>query len=99
MAVPKLVAVIGATVANASIGEFIIIRNLTQGGKLVLKVNNADGKVVFNKAPVEEWKDGDLIQGEIRGRVKGIKQEKIGRGGAIIQIVASTDTATAGVSL
>ena len=100
MAAPKLVAVIGVRVAAANTGEFVLIRNLTRGGKLTGAVEGVQKSIVFNKAPAIEWQDGDLIQGEIRGRLKGVKQETIKSGGIRqIVIVGTADTATAGVAL
>jgi len=92
--------VIGVKVAAANIGEFVIIRNLTRGGKLTDKLTGTDRSVTLTPAPTIQWEEGDLIQGEIRGRLKGITQKKISKGGIReILIVGSTDTATSEVLL
>ncbi len=99
MAAPKLAKVIGVKVPAANIGEFVIIRNLTRGGKLTGAVKGTDRSINFNAAPVTEWEAGDVIQGEIRGRIAGVKQETISAGGAQIRISAAADTSSPSVNL
>ena len=101
MADPKLVATIGVKVGTtANVGEFVILRNLTRGGKLTGAVKGTDRSIVFNPAPSTQWEVGDQLQAEIRGRIAGVKQEIISKArGAIITISASTDTNKPGVSL
>ena len=102
MADPKLSKMLGVKVAAANIGEFVIVRNLDRGGQLTGAVKGTDRSVVFNPAktiPNLQWQEQDLIQAEIRGRLQGVKQERIRKGGIDIQIDASTDTSTPGVSL
>ena len=99
MAAPNLPVAIGLKVAAANIGEFVIIRNLTRGGQLTASVKGTDRGVNFNPAPSTAWQDGDLLQAEIRGRVKAVQQKTIRSGTARFLLAATTDTTTPGVSL
>lgn len=99
MAAPKLVKLVAVKVAASTIGEFVIIRNLTRGGQLTDQVVGTGREVIFNPAPDIEWQEKDLIQAEIRGRLQGVAQATINNGGAQIKIVAAADTTTPGVSL
>lgn len=100
MADPTLAKIIGVKVTGANIGEYVIVRNLTRGGKLTQKLAGTDRSTAFNPAPDLQWQNGDLIQAEFRGRAQGVKQEIIKKGGVniIIQDVTA-DTTTPGVSL
>ncbi len=99
MANPNLASAIGVKVALANVGEYVILRNLTRGGKLTQQLAGSDRGTVFNPAPDSEWQDGDTVQGEIRGRLQGVAQKKIQSGTANIRITAVADTTTPGVSL
>ena len=102
MASPVIPKAIGMKVAEASVGEFYIIRNLTKGGQLTKKIIASDLGVTFNPATGLTWAEGDLIQAEIRGRLAGVAQKKIKSGTAQFtskDISASADTSTPGVSL
>lgn len=100
MADPIIPKIIGVKCADASIGEYVIVRNLTRGGKLTGKITGTDRNINFNPQKEElTWLDEDLIQAEIRGRLQGVKQEKIRQGGAKILLVGAADTTTPGVEL
>ena len=99
MADPVISKVIGVKVGAANIGETVIVRNLSRGGKLTGAVAGTDRSINLNAAPATAWQEGDLIQGEIRGRVAGAKQETIKKGGATIRISATADTSSPSVNL
>jgi len=101
MAAPNLAKVIGVKVQGATVGEFVIVRNLTRGGQLTKKLGGSGNNIstVFNPAPDLQWQDKDLIQAEIRGRVTGVVQKRIKSGGAQIEFTAVADTSTSGVNL
>lgn len=99
MANPNLAKVIGVKVSAANIGEYVIVRNLTKGGQLTGKLEKSDRGHVFHPTASLGWVDGDVIQGEIRGRIQGVKQETIQSGSAIIKITGTADTTTPGVNL
>ncbi len=100
MADPKLVSTVGVKAPLVNIGEFVILRNLTRGGKLTGAVKGEGRGIVFNPAPSTQWEVGDQLQAEARGRVAGVKQEVISKArGAILTISGSVDTSTPGVSL
>ena len=101
MADPILSKIISVKCGEANVGEFVIIRNLTRGGQLTaaLKGSGTNREAIFNPAPKTQWREKDLIQAEIRGRLQGVKQEKIQAGGTTIRITGVTDTSTPGVSL
>ena len=96
MAAPVRPVVIGATVNNSNDGEFVIVRNLTRGGQITGPLKS--GKVALTPAPSLQWENGDQVQGEIRGRLKGVRQSKIAAGGATLGIPSAADTSP-GVSL
>ena len=102
MASPTLAKLIGVKVPNANIGEYVIVRNLTRGGKLTGPLAGTDRNTVLNPAPDSEWQNGDLIQAEIRGRLQGVKQRKI-RSGVVqfegTDLGAAADTTTPEVLL
>ena len=102
MPAPTLAKVIGVKVSIANVGEYVIVRNLTRGGKLTGKLQGTDRGIVFNPAPDLVWQDKDLIQAEIRGRLQGVAQKRIESG--VVQfkssdLSAAADTTTPGVSL
>jgi len=97
MAAPKLPKTIGVTVNNGNDGEFVIVRNFTRGGQITGTLKS--GKAALTAAPALQWENGDIVQGEIRGRLKGVKQTKIQAGGVSISIHAAADITTPGVSL
>ena len=99
MADPNLARAIVVKCSNANIGEYVIVRNLTRGGRLTGALAGTDRSIVLNPAPSLEWQNGDIVQGEIRGRLQGVKQETIRVGGAKIQITGVADTTTPGVDL
>jgi len=99
MAAPVIVKAIGLKVTGANIGEFAIIRNFTRGGQLTQKLSGSDRSTVFNPAPDLEWKEGDVVQAEIRGRITGAKKTTLTSRGAEITITGATDTSTDGVVL
>lgn len=99
MASPNLAKLIGVKVSAANIGEYVIIRNLTRGGQLTGKLEKSDRSHVFHPTASLGWVDRDVIQGEIRGRLQGVKQETIQSGSATISIIGVADTTTPGVSL
>lgn len=100
MAAPKLSKIVGVKVAAANIGEFVILRNLSNGETLTKAIVGTDKSVVFNAAPDSEWNAGDQIQAEVTGRLTGVKREKITTGKTPdIIIAASVNTATLGVTL
>ncbi len=99
MAAPNLVTAIGIKAGAANIGEYVIVRNFTRGGKLTGKVAGADRSIVFNPAPSTQWQEGDVIQAEIRGRLQGVKKVTIQGGSANIKLTGVADTTTPGVSL
>lgn len=99
MAAPTLAKTIGVKVANANIGEYVIVRNLTRGGQLTQKLAGTDRNTVFNPAPSLAWLNGDTIQIEVSGRLTGVKKTTIQAGGIIHSLSASADTNTPGVSL
>lgn len=100
MAAPKLVKLIGVKVTSSSVGEYVIVRNLTQGGQLTQRVAGTDRSTVFNPVDSDlEWVQGDLVQAEVRGRITGAKQATLNAMGTTITIPASTDTSTDGVTL
>lgn len=94
---PVRTRTIGVKVADATAGEYVIIRNLDTGAQMTDKLNSKM-EVVF-KAPITNWRNEDKIQAEIDGSVAGVKQTTIGSGGASINLSASADTSTPGVSL
>ena len=77
MADPKKAAAMGVKVPNATAGEFVILRNLTRGGKLTQVLSGASNpNTVFNAAPAIEWKEGDVIRnltrgGKLTGKIQG----------------------------
>ena|SRR3990167_7165960 len=92
--------VIGVKCEAANAGEYIIVRNLTNGQIKTQAIGGSDKSTVVDAAPDFEWSEGDLIQAEIQGRVKGSKQGRIQAGG--VQIIlnnATADTATPGLTL
>jgi len=97
MAAPVRPKIITVLARNTNDGEFVIIRNLTKGGQLTQKITSEEA--IFNPAPTTQWEEGDLIQGEIRGRLQGVEQKTIKKGGTNITLATSTDTTTPGVSL
>jgi len=102
MADPIIPVVIGVKVPTANIGEFVIVRNLTRGGKLTKALRGTDRSVVLNPAPSLRWQEGDTIQAEIRGRLAGVAQKTIESGKVQFtgsQLGATVDTSTPGVSL
>ncbi|KKK88072.1 hypothetical protein LCGC14_2746840 [marine sediment metagenome] len=102
MANPVLAKVIGVKVSAANVGEYVIVRNLTRGGKLTGPLAGTDRNTVLNPAPDSEWQNGDLIQAEIRGRLQGVAQRKIVSGGVQFSagdLGAAADTTTPGVTL
>ena len=100
MADPKLVKTIGIKVPNANIGEYITVKNLTRGGQVSAKLAGTDLSAVVNPAPSLQWQDGDMVQGEIHGRLNGYQRIKIQSGGAnIFSLTATADTTTPGVAL
>ena len=103
MAAPTLAKIIGVKVPNANMGEYVIVRNLTRGGKLTGPLAGTDRSIVFNPAPALQWQDGDRIQAEIRGRLQGISAiKKIVSGGVQFtgtSLGAAADTTTPEVSL
>ncbi len=102
MADPILAKVIGVKVASANIGEYVIIRNITRGGKLTGALKGKDKSIAFNPAPDLQWQDGDTIQAEIRGRLQGVKQKVIRSGGVQFtgsDLVGTADTTTPEVLL
>jgi len=102
MADPKVPISLGAKVSDASVGEFVIFRNLTVGGKVTGPVSGSDGGIILTPAPSIQWNNGDLIQCEIRGRLQGVAQKNIKSGKAEFkssEIAAVADTTTPGVSL
>lgn len=99
MADPNLAKLIGVKVGAANIGEYVIVRNLTRGGQLTGKLEKSDRGHVFHPTASLGWVDGDVIQGEIRGRLQGVKQETIQSGSATIKIDGVADTTTPGVNL
>ena len=99
MAAPNLPVTIGVAVSNANVGEFAIIRNLTTGLKLTQELKGSKGETIFNPAPSVQWSEGDLIQLEVRGRIKGVAQKTIKSRSAKFSLTGSTDTTTPGVSL
>ena len=96
---PNLPVVIGFKVTGANVGEYVIVRNLTRGGQLTGRLAGTDRSVNLNPAPALQWENGDLLQGEVRGRITGVQQQKIDRRRAVFKITAATDTATDGVTL
>jgi len=102
MADPKIPVSLSAKIGTASIGEFVIFRNLTQGGKVTGPISGSDGGITLTPAPSTQWNNGDLIQCEIRGRLQGIAQKNIKSGKVEFksgEISAAADTTTPGVSL
>ena len=102
MADPKVPVVLGAKVASANIGEFVIFRNLTRGEKLTGRLQGADRNIVLSPAPSAQWEDNDLIQLEIRGRLSGVAQGRISSRKLDFKskdLAASVDTTTVEVSL
>ncbi len=102
MADPVRPVTIGVKVSAANIGEFVIIRNLTKGGKLTGKLVGTDRGIVFNPAPSTQWENKDLIQAEIRGRLAGAAQKTIQGEGVVFtskDLGAAADTSSPGVSL
>lgn len=102
MADPVIPVAVGAKVTDANVGEFVIFRNLTRGGKLTGAVTGATRNVVLNPAPSTQWQNGDLIQLEIRGRLQGVAQSNIANNKVQFgntDIGAVADTTTPGVSL
>ena len=102
MADPKIPVSLGVKIPTANSGEFVIFRNLTGGGKVTGKITAADGGIVLNPAPKQQWNNGDLVQCEIRGRLQGsaqktIKSNKVEFTAGDIGAVA--DTTTPGVTL
>ena len=101
-AAPKLPVTVGVKVSSANIGEFVIIRNLTNGEQLTGKLEGTDRSIVFNPAPSAQWEDGHVVQAEIRGRLAGVAQKTIKSRTVQFKttdLAAVTDTSTAGVSL
>ena len=99
MAAPNLATAIGIKAGAANIGEYVIIRNLTRGGKLTGALKGTDRSIVFNPAPSARWQEKDVIQAEIRGRLQAVKKVTIQGGSANIKLVGVADTTTPGVSL
>ena len=99
MPAPKLPKGIGVKVPNATIGEVVTVRNLTNGRKLTGKVAGTDRSVNFTDAPTSEWNENDKVQAEITGRISGVASGTIQGGGVQLVIDASTDTTTPGVTL
>lgn len=97
MADPIISKVITVKAATTNDGEFVILRNLTRGGQLTAPVK--DEAAIFNPAPNTQWREKDLLQAEIRGRLQGAKQQTIQSGGTKITIKTSTDTSSPSVSL
>jgi len=91
---------ISIKVELANAGEFVIVRNMNTGQFITQALGGADKSTIVNPSPDFEWEEGDLIQAEIQGRLKGSKQARIVGGGAVIMLSnASVDTATPGLTL
>ena len=99
MADPKIAKLIGVKVAGANIDEQVTLKNLTRGGEITQKIAGADRTTIFNPAPNLQWQDGDFVQAEMNGRLKGYKREILKAAGTQISITASADTASPGVTL
>lgn len=97
MADPIRTRTIGVKVADATEGEYVILRNLDTGAQLTDKLSSKK-EVVF-KCPITNWRNDDKVQAEIDGSVAGTAQQKIQTGGAVITLSATADTSTPGVSL
>ena len=99
MADPIKKRIIGIKVPDASIGEYVKVSNLTAGGQFYGKIINSDRSVVITQSDDFSWENGDDIQAEMNGRLKGFLKTKIQDGGANITLAASADTTTPGVEL
>lgn len=98
MADPKVPKVIGIKAPSGSEGEYVIVRNLSRGGKLKGQLNSKK-ETILNPAPSSQWQSNDDIQVEMRGRVTGVKKTTLKGGTNSITLSVSTDTSTPGVSL
>lgn len=94
---PTLPTQISVKVAGANAGEYVIVRNLTNGEQVTDKLAGSDKATVLT--PTSTWSKGDKIQAEIRGARNGVEQITFQGGNAQISITATADTSTPGVSL
>ena len=83
--------VIGIQASGAlSEGEYVIVKNLTSGGKITDKANS-NGEVLINPGDSGlTWNNGDTLSVEVQGRLLGSTSTTISKGGAKVTVTATT---------
>lgn len=96
---PTLTKTVAVSCSAANEGEYVKITNLTSGGSFLVALDANKEVVVSSETKNLSWADGDSIQAEIVGRVKGLASGTISKGRVSLSITAAADTTTPGVDL
>ena len=91
--------VIGVKIPASSIGEYAKVTNLTSGGQFYGRIAGVNREIIISPGEDFTWKNDDIIQAEIHGRINGYARGTIQAGGLTLTVNTSTDTTTPGADL
>ena len=94
MAAPVKPILLAAKSATLGIADYIIFRNLTNGGKRTVKCNSVGEALV--KDPPSNWANKDIISVEVQGKYLSGQNATVTNGGIIVNfgdLSSSTNTA------
>ena len=92
--------VVGFTVDNANQGEYVKVTNITSGGTMKGAVDS-NGELTLNseKELGTEWSEGDVVVGQISGRLNESSKKTLTKGGATFNFTSTATTTIPNLSL